>query len=82
MRRAVVDLASPRPVWDVPDATVTAIRQAFGRGWSVEVVTVPAASDGDGAVGSEAAAKAARGAEVYVGEGPTMCSCWPAPVIS
>ena len=69
MRRAVVDLASPRPVWNVPDATVTAIRQAFGRGWSVEVVAVPAASDGDGAVGSQAATKAAQGAEVYVGWG-------------
>jgi phosphoglycerate dehydrogenase-like enzyme len=69
VRRAVVDLASPRPVWDIPDATLTAIRRAFGRGWSVEPVAVATSSDGDGAVGSEEAEHIAWGAEVYVGWG-------------
>lgn len=69
MRVAVVDLASTRPVWSVPDATVAAVRRAFGRGWTVRPVTALASSDGDGATGSSAAIAAAVGAEVYVGWG-------------
>jgi D-2-hydroxyacid dehydrogenase (NADP+) len=62
VRRAVVDLASPRPVWRVPDATVAAVRRAFGRGWEVESVGAFASSDGDGAAGSAEALAAAEGA--------------------
>lgn len=69
MRRAVLDLASPRPVWAIPDATVEAVRQAFGRGWEIVSVAAPASSDGDGAAGSAEAAQAAHGAEVYAGWG-------------
>ncbi len=69
MRVAVVDLASTRPVWSVPDATVHAVRRAFGRGWTVRPVAALASSDGDGATGSAEAVAAAAGAEVYVGWG-------------
>jgi phosphoglycerate dehydrogenase-like enzyme len=69
VRRAVIDLASPRPVWSVPDATVEAVRRAFGRGWEVARVVALASSDGDGATGSAEAVRSARGAEVYAGWG-------------
>jgi phosphoglycerate dehydrogenase-like enzyme len=69
VRRAVVDLASPRPVWSVPDATVEAARRALGRGWEVVRIAALASSDGDGAGGNAEAAAAVRGAEVYVGWG-------------
>ena len=69
MKRAVVDLASPRPVWSVPDAVVGAFARALGRGWDVVRVRAASSSDGDGALGSREAAGAARGAEVYVGWG-------------
>jgi len=69
VRRAVVDLSSPRPVWRVPVRTVSAIRRALGRGWRVVSVAAPAVSDGDGAVGSDEAVEAVRGAELYFGWG-------------
>ncbi|MGH7644514.1 MAG: hypothetical protein ACREMR_02915, partial [Gemmatimonadales bacterium] len=68
-RRLVVDLASPRAAWRVPDATVGAIRAALGPGWDVVVVDAPAISDGDGGPGTDEAAAAACGAEVYFGWG-------------
>ena len=69
MRRAVIDLVSTQPVWSVPEAAVTRITRAFGRGWEVLAVTDPSASDGDGAGGSAAGVGAAVGAEVYLGWG-------------
>lgn len=69
MRRAVLDLASPRPVWSVPDATVEAVRRAFGRGWEVVRVAALSSSDGDGGAGNAEAVRAAPGAEVYAGWG-------------
>jgi phosphoglycerate dehydrogenase-like enzyme len=69
VRRAVLDLASPRPVWSVPDTTVETVRRAFGRGWEVVRVAVPTSSDGDGAAGNAEAVEAVRGAEVYAGWG-------------
>jgi phosphoglycerate dehydrogenase-like enzyme len=69
VRRAVLDLASPRPVWSIPDTTAAALRRAFGRGWEVVRVAALASSDGDGAAGSAEAVQAVRGAEVYVGWG-------------
>jgi len=69
MRRAVVDLASTRPVWSAPPAVIRGVRRAFGRGWRVVAVETPASSDGDGGVGSAAAVAAAVGAEVYLGWG-------------
>jgi phosphoglycerate dehydrogenase-like enzyme len=69
VRRAVVDLNSPRPVWSVPDATLDAVRRAFGRGWEVVRVAAAASSDGDGGAGNAEAVRAALGAEVYAGWG-------------
>lgn len=69
MRRIVLDLNSPRPVWRVPPATVEAVRNAFGPEFELLVVRSPAVSDGDGAVGSSEAVELARGAEVYIGYG-------------
>jgi phosphoglycerate dehydrogenase-like enzyme len=69
MRRAVVDLASTRPVWSAPPAVRRALRRAFGRGWRMETVQALASSDGDGGAGSAAAIAAASGAEVYIGWG-------------
>ena len=56
-------------MWHLPEVALAAIRRAFGRGWAVESVAVRASSDGDGAEGSTEAARAARGAEVYIGWG-------------
>jgi phosphoglycerate dehydrogenase-like enzyme len=69
MRRAVVDLASTRPMWSAPPAVTRAVRGAFGRGWQVVTVQDLASSDGDGGTGSAAAVAAAAGAEVYCGWG-------------
>jgi phosphoglycerate dehydrogenase-like enzyme len=69
VRRAVLDLASPRPVWAIPDAVVEVVRRAFGRGWEVVRVAAPSSSDGDGGAGNAEAVGAARGAEVYAGWG-------------
>lgn len=64
-----MDLASLRAVWRAPEETVAAMHRAFGRGWEVVAVDAPALSDGDGAAGTPEAARAARGAEVYIGWG-------------
>lgn len=69
MRRVVVDLVSPRPVWSITPEAVAAIRRAFGRGFDVVTVDAASSSDGDGGPGSPEAAAAARGAEVYLGYG-------------
>jgi phosphoglycerate dehydrogenase-like enzyme len=69
MRRAVVDLASTRPVWSAPASVTRAVRRAFGRDWRVATVRALASSDGDGGAGSMAAITAAAGAEVYIGWG-------------
>jgi phosphoglycerate dehydrogenase-like enzyme len=69
MRRAVVDLASTRPVWSAPPSVPRAVRRAFGRDWRVTTVRALASSDGDGGAGSAAAIAAAAGAEVYIGWG-------------
>lgn len=69
MRRAVVDLASARPVWRIPDWCVDEIREAFGEGWEIVVAQSHSESDGDGAQPSAEAVRAARGAEVYFGWG-------------
>jgi len=69
MKRVVVDLASPRPIWSAPPAVVRAVRRAFGRGWTVVPVRARASSDGDGGAGTAAAMAAAAGAEVYIGWG-------------
>lgn len=69
MRRAVIDLTSTRPVWRIPDASVAAIRGAFGDGWEVVHVPAPCVSDGDGAAATDEAIGAARDAEVYLGWG-------------
>jgi phosphoglycerate dehydrogenase-like enzyme len=68
-RRLVVDLASPRAAWRVPDDALASIGDALGLGWEVVTVRAPAASDGDGASGSAEALAAARGAEIYLGYG-------------
>ena len=69
MRRLVIDLASPRAVWRIPQDRVVEITRALGQGWEVSEVKAPAMSDGDGAAGSPEAIAAARGAEVYLGYG-------------
>ena len=69
VRRAVVDLASSRAVWQIPDESVATIRRALGRGWELIHVDSPSMSDGDGAAPSPEAVEAARGAEVYMGWG-------------
>jgi phosphoglycerate dehydrogenase-like enzyme len=67
----VVDLASPRVAWRIPETRVAEIRSAVGAGWQVLNVESPAASDGDGAYGSGSpeSIEAAQGAEVYIGYG-------------
>lgn len=69
MKRVVVDLVSPRPLWTVTPEAVAQIRRAFGRGFDVVEVKAIAPSDGDGGAGSAEAAAAAKGAEVYLGYG-------------
>jgi phosphoglycerate dehydrogenase-like enzyme len=69
MRRVVVDLVSPRPLWSVTPAALRAIRAAFGRGFEVVEIGAATSSDGDGGAGSSEAVAAARGAEVYMGYG-------------
>ena len=69
MKKLVVDLASPRPVWRIPEARVAEIRGALGKQWEIAVVQSPAVSDGDGGAGSPEAIAAVRGAEVYLGFG-------------
>lgn len=70
-RRLVVDLASPRAAWRIPQSRVAEIRNALGQEWEVAEISAPAVSDGDGAYGSGSpeSIAAARGAEVYVGYG-------------
>jgi phosphoglycerate dehydrogenase-like enzyme len=69
MRRVVVDLVSPRPLWSITPEAAAAVRRAFGRGFDVIEIAAAGSSDGDGGVGSSEAAAAARGAEVYLGYG-------------
>ena len=69
MRRVVVDLVSPRPIWSVTPGAVRAMRRAFGRGFDVIEIAASTSSDGDGGGGSPEAVAAARGAEVYMGYG-------------
>ena len=71
-RRLVIDLASPRAAWRIPDDRVAEIRAALGGGagpWDVVHVRAPATSDGDGGSGSAESIAAARGAEIYLGYG-------------
>ncbi len=68
-RRLVVDLASPRAAWRIPESSVAAIRTALGTGWEVVQVRAPTASDGDGGSGSPESVGATRGAEIYLGYG-------------
>jgi len=68
-RKLVVDLASPHAAWRVAPEVVGAIRDSLGPGWEVIEVRSPAASDGDGGLGSPESAGAARGAEIYLGYG-------------
>jgi phosphoglycerate dehydrogenase-like enzyme len=69
VRRLVIDLASPRAAWRIPNASVVAIKNAVGEAWDVMEVKAPALSDGDGGSGSPEAIAAARGAEIYLGFG-------------
>jgi D-2-hydroxyacid dehydrogenase (NADP+) len=69
MRRLVVDLASAGTAWRVPPTALHAVREALGAGWEVVEVVAPAATEGDGVLGTPEAAAAARGAEVYFGYG-------------
>jgi len=69
MRRVVVDLVSPRPLWSITPEAASTIRRAFGRGFDVVEINSATSSDGDGGAGSPEAATAARGAEVYLGYG-------------
>jgi len=67
----VIDLASPRAAWRIPQERVAEITAAMGTGWEVTQIGTPAVSDGDGAYGSGSpeSIAAARGAEVYFGYG-------------
>jgi phosphoglycerate dehydrogenase-like enzyme len=70
-RRLVIDLASPRAAWRIPQERVAEIAAAVGNGWEITQIRVPAVSDGDGAYGSGSpeSIAAARGAEIYLGYG-------------
>jgi phosphoglycerate dehydrogenase-like enzyme len=68
-RRLVVDLASPRAAWRIPQERIAEIGAALGPAWDVAVVQAPASSDGDGGSGSAESIAAARGAEIYLGWG-------------
>ncbi len=69
MRRAVIDLASSRPLWSAPADTLAEIRRAFGADWQVDEVRAVTSSDGDGGPGSPEACRLAADAEVYIGWG-------------
>ena len=68
-RRLVVDLSSQRPLWQPPEAFVSALAAAGGAGWRVDRVRAASNSDGDGSGGSPEAVAVAAGAEVYIGWG-------------
>jgi phosphoglycerate dehydrogenase-like enzyme len=68
-RRLVIDLASPRAAWRIPEGSAAAVRTALGSRWEVVQVRAPAASDGDGGSGSPESVSAAGGAEIYLGYG-------------
>jgi phosphoglycerate dehydrogenase-like enzyme len=68
-RRLVVDLASPRARWRIPEGRVAEIGAVLDAAWEVVEVQAPAVSDGDGGAGSPASIAATRGAEVYLGFG-------------
>lgn len=70
MSRLVIDLADARPIFALPDRSVSAIREAVPD-WEVVVVREAADGTGDGAGRAGAAALEAvgGGAEVYMGFG-------------
>jgi phosphoglycerate dehydrogenase-like enzyme len=68
-RRMVVDLGDRRPLWSVPEWAVERIRAAAPAEWEVEVVRELSDGKGDGGEPTEAALRAVRGAEVYLGYG-------------
>lgn len=70
MPRLVIDLADARPIFALPDRSVTAIREA-APGWEVVVIREPAdgTGDGGGRSGDAALEAVAAGAEVYMGFG-------------
>ena len=68
-RRLVVDLSSQRPLWQPPEAFVSALAAAGGARWRVDRVRAASNSDGDGSGGSPEAVAVAAGAEVYIGWG-------------
>jgi phosphoglycerate dehydrogenase-like enzyme len=70
MRRAVLNLRDPRPVWRIPDDHIERIAATFpARDW--EVITVNARVDGrgDGSGLTAEALAAAHGAEAWIGFG-------------
>lgn len=64
-----MDLRDERPVWALPDWALDEIRAALPRGWETVVVDAPTHGRGDGGAPSDAAIRAIRGAEVYLGHG-------------
>jgi phosphoglycerate dehydrogenase-like enzyme len=70
MRRLVIDLADERPLFNLPDRVVEAIRSELTADWEVVAVDAPSSGRGDGGPAASAMAlDAVRSAEVYFGYG-------------
>jgi phosphoglycerate dehydrogenase-like enzyme len=69
MRRLVLDVNDPRPVWAAPPWVEQQIRAALPSDWEIQTVGAPADGRGDGGAPSAEVMAAVRGAEVYVGYG-------------
>ena len=69
-RKLVVDLYASAKQWSLPDLGADEIRNEAPAGWTVDIVTAPTVSDGDGGQPpSQEALSAIRVAEAYFGYG-------------
>jgi len=69
MRRLVVNMRDPRPVWAIPDWAVEEIRSAASDAFEVDVVHAAADGRGDGGAAPDEALRAIAGAEIHLGFG-------------
>jgi phosphoglycerate dehydrogenase-like enzyme len=69
MRRAVFNMRDERPVWSPPAWVVARLHEALPAEWELVDVAAPVSGRGDGGGVSDAAIRAARGAEIYFGLG-------------
>ena len=69
MRRLVMNLRDPRPIWSVTDEALREIREAASPTFEVVAIDVPADGRADGGAPSAEAIAAIADAEVYLGYG-------------